>query len=93
LPVLAIEGRRYSFVYVDGDHAAARVLADMCAAWDLLLPGGLMICDDYGWTNPEKPDMIPPKPAIDAFLTCFADRILKHEIATGHCQVAIWKPN
>jgi hypothetical protein len=51
-----------------------------------------MVCDDYGWTNPEKPDMIPPKPAIDAFLACFADRILKHEIATRHCQVAIWKP-
>jgi predicted O-methyltransferase YrrM len=93
LPVLAIEGRRYSFVYVDGDHAAARVLADMCAAWDLLSPGGLMVCDDYGWVNPEKPDAINPKPAIDAFLTCFADRIARYEIATKHCQVAIWKPN
>ena len=88
LSQLAVERRRYSFIYVDGDHSAAETLADLCQAWALLSPGGVMIADDYGWESPNRP--IPPKPAIDAFLACYADRIDRHEIETK--QVAMWKP-
>ena len=87
LSQLITENRRYSFIYVDGDHSAAETIADLCMAWYLLTFGGVLIADDYGWTSPNRP--IPPQPAIDAFLTCYADRIVKHEISKR--QVAIWK--
>lgn len=87
LAQLITENRRYSFAYVDGDHSAAETLADLCMVWPLIAHGGVLIVDDYGWTSPDRP--IPPQPAIDAFLTCYADRIVKHEISKR--QVAIWK--
>jgi len=75
-------------IYVDADHHGANVLADMCWAWPLLRPGGVMICDDYTWTNRHR--NCPPGPAIDAWLAIHRDRIQGYEIQAG--QVAIWKP-
>lgn len=88
LSQLAIENARFHFVYVDGDHSAAECLADLCQAWPLIVPGGVLIADDYTFTSPNRP--IPPKPAIDAFLHCYADRIAGYEIVSR--MVAIWKP-
>lgn len=86
---LLVAGQQVDFVYVDADHAAASCLADMCGAWHLVKPGGLMICDDYGWSSRSRP--IPPKPAVDAWLRCYADRISGYE--EGNRQMAMWKPN
>jgi len=85
---LLIAGQQVDFAYVDADHAAASCLADMCGAWHLVKPGGIMICDDYGWSSRHRP--IPPKPAVDAWLRCYADRIKGYE--EGNRQMAIWKP-
>lgn len=80
--------RKVHYAYVDGDHAAANTLADGCMAWHLLQPGGVLIFDDYAWTSRTRP--IPPGRGIDAFLSCYADRIQGYEVATG--QVCVWKP-
>lgn len=64
--------------YIDGSHHAKDCLTDMVFCWRLLNPGGLMLVDDYGWTNPRVPK--PPKTAIDAFSTCF---IIQPELSTG----------
>lgn len=88
LAQLTVERRRYHFAYLDGEHSGAQTLADLCAVWPLLIPGGIIICDDYRWTAPHRP--IPPGPAIDSFLFVYADRIAKHE-DSGR-QMVIWKP-
>jgi predicted O-methyltransferase YrrM len=40
----------------------------------LLKQGGLIIFDDYLWTCSKK-DIDDPKPAIDAFIDLYADKI------------------
>lgn len=68
----------YDFIYIDGDHHAASVLEDAVLSFPLLKKGGIMIFDDYRWgeqleTTPERLNI--PKPAIDAFLDIYADKI------------------
>jgi predicted O-methyltransferase YrrM len=68
----------FDFIYVDGSHQAADVLADSVLAFQLLRIGGVMIFDDYLWRmEPEgKQDMLNmPKPAIDAFINLFQRKL------------------
>jgi predicted O-methyltransferase YrrM len=65
------------FVYVDGSHDAADVLADAVLVWPLVKPGGLVCFDDYvdlacpeEWQRPEI--------AVDAFVRCYGSLIGKH---------------
>ena len=67
---LLSSGARADLVYVDGSHEAPDVLADLVLAFRLLLPGGVILCDDYLWSREETPraDILTcPKLAIDAF--------------------------
>jgi predicted O-methyltransferase YrrM len=64
----------YDFVYVDGDHRASSVMEDAILSFALLKQGGLMIFDDYEWTC-SKTYIDDPKPAIDAFMILYADKI------------------
>lgn len=80
-PVLAklyTEGLRADFVYVDGSHAAPDVLADCVLAFGLLKVGGLMICDDYLWSQePHGSEILTnaPKIAIDAFVNIHRQKL------------------
>lgn len=67
----------FDFVYVDGSHRPADVLADAVLGFRLLKVGGFMIFDDYTWYDQTTNDGIrsSPKLAIDAFSSCFFDRI------------------
>jgi predicted O-methyltransferase YrrM len=59
-------------IYIDGDHTAQGALIDGVQSHLLLKQGGIIIFDDYLWAGLlESPDL--PKPAIDAFTTCFAE--------------------
>jgi predicted O-methyltransferase YrrM len=70
LPVLALNRRRYDLVYIDGSHRAPDVYSDILFAWAMLNRRGLMILDDYKWTDlPAEIDR--PKMAIDAFMWSF----------------------
>jgi hypothetical protein len=60
---------QFDWIYIDGSHEAADVLADAVLAWPLLKPGGLMGFDDYGWRVFPQPEHWPGL-AIDAFLYC-----------------------
>ena len=64
---------RYDFVYVDGSHAAADVLADAVLAWPRVGAGGLVIFDDYAWQYFRRPER-NPRLGIDAFVACYAGR-------------------
>ena len=75
---LLAEGVRADFVYVDGSHQAPDVLADLVLAFELLRPGGVLICDDYLWSNepPGQEDVLnSPKLAIDAFTTIYRRKL------------------
>lgn len=75
---LAGEGARADFVYVDGSHQAADVLADLVLSFLILKPGGLMICDDYLWsmeTDGAQDVLNSPKIAIDAFTTIYRRKL------------------
>jgi predicted O-methyltransferase YrrM len=60
----------FDFIYVDGNHYAANVLADVTQCFGLLRPGGIMLFDDYLWDH--DPDWLHrPKMSIDAFVNMY----------------------
>jgi predicted O-methyltransferase YrrM len=62
--------------YIDGSHLALDVLQDAVLSWGALKLGGLLIFDDYCWESPYSKDpLCTPRPAINAFLNIFAQRI------------------
>lgn len=85
--LISQENLFYDFIYVDGNHDAHFVLIDMCMAWKILKKGGIMICDDYGWSN--RKFNTPPKTAIDNWLNCNKTYIAGYETTQNQC--AIWK--
>lgn len=85
--LLANENTYYNFIYVDGNHSGNLVLLDMCLAWRILAKGGIMICDDYVWTN--KNVIVPPKIAIDSWFKCNINEYTGYELTVRQC--AIWK--
>lgn len=66
------DGRVFDVVYIDGDHEAKSVIEDFVLAWPLVAVGGVVIFDDYEWTDTP---LLPPRPAIDALLHIYGSRI------------------
>jgi predicted O-methyltransferase YrrM len=72
---LLTRGTMADFIYIDGSHMAADVMADAVLSWELLRPGGLMVFDDYLWPVFQDQPLKNPKFAIDAFVNCHLDQI------------------
>ena len=70
LAEFGIDGRRFDIAYIDGSHSSADVYADGVLTWPMLVPGGIMIFDDYEWEWMAEPRG-NPKLGIDAFLRAF----------------------
>lgn len=70
LPLLAPQ--EFSFIYIDGSHAATDVLTDAVLCWDLLMDDGILAFDDYGLEMYREASHNPAS-AIDAFLSVFGD--------------------
>lgn len=64
----------YDFIYIDGSHMACDVIQDLILAYPLLKIEGIMVCDDYMYQLGGNP-IHSPKPAIDAFINCYAEKI------------------
>lgn len=64
----------YDFIYIDGDHTAVGCLEDAVAAWPRLKINGFLAFDDYSWRDPQGRPLFSPYPAIDAFMSVYADR-------------------
>ena len=68
----------FDMVYIDGSHRAPEVLTDAVMSFHLLKIGGIMIFDDYLWHMEAAGAQNPlnmPKPAIDAFLNIFMQKM------------------
>ena len=73
LAKLLVTGKKnyFDFIYIDGSHQAPDVLADAVLGFKLLRVGGLIVFDDYLWSETlsyGKDPLRCPKPAIDAFV-------------------------
>jgi tetratricopeptide (TPR) repeat protein/predicted O-methyltransferase YrrM len=85
LPTLKAES--FDFIYVDGCHWADYVEPEAKLAWPLLKPGGLMIFDDYQWSDPNRPGQ-DTQLGIDRFLETVRSQI---EIVHQGYQIMIKK--
>lgn len=63
----------FDFIYVDGSHQAPDVLMDALLAFKLCKVDGMIVFDDYIWTEnvPERDLLRAPKMAVDAFTNIF----------------------
>lgn len=68
----------FDFIYIDGSHQAPDVLADALLGFRLLRIGGVVVFDDYLWSEPLPGGVDPircPKVAIDAFTNIYCRKI------------------
>ncbi len=67
----------FDFIYLDSTHEASELISDLVLTWELLKPGGVLICDDYKLRQKDITH-VHPSVAIDAFLACHQDWIDVH---------------
>jgi tetratricopeptide (TPR) repeat protein len=90
LPMLAEDyTAAYDVIYIDGCHLAEHVRLDAVLSWQLLKPGGLMIFDDYMWSDANYPDQ-DPSLGIDEFVTSIS---AQSELVHRGYQMIIRKTN
>jgi predicted O-methyltransferase YrrM len=83
-----VPASEYDFAYVDGSHHACDVLEDAVLTFRKVKVGGIIGFDDYLWDDPNFNQHGTPKPAIDAFLACYAHKV---EVIENGYQVWIRK--
>jgi predicted O-methyltransferase YrrM len=65
----------YDLIYIDGCHLASHVQQDATLSWRLLKAGGLLIFDDYSWTDPAYPGQ-DTQIGIDAFMRSIPEQAI-----------------
>lgn len=84
---LIVQKEQFDFIYIDGSHTAPDVMTDACMAWGMLKSGGIMLFDDYLWTD--VPGILHrPKLGVDFFTTLFSEQ---NELALLGYQYALRK--
>ncbi len=71
LPRLRAAGSQFDVAFVDGSHFSDDIYVDTFYAWAMLKPGGVLIWDDYLWSEYANP-LGDPRAAIDRFLDVHA---------------------
>jgi hypothetical protein len=65
---------QYDFAYIDASHTAYGTLEDAILIHPLIKKGGIIIFDDYGWKDPNRPSVTDsPELGISCFVNVFAD--------------------
>ncbi len=80
----------FDFIYVDGSHQVTDVLCDAVLGFRLLKIGGVMVFDDYIWSEDlagGKDFFRCPKPAIDAFVNIHWRKLHVINAPTLQCYV------
>lgn len=80
---------KFEAIYVDGDHRKKQAFIDVSCCWDLLVPGGVMLVDDYLLTESSLDPSVKfgVKPAVDRFLAGLFEN--DYEIIHSDYQIAI----
>lgn len=86
LPMVGLQFAPLAFAYVDGSHHAMDAARDALLCWEYLAPGGVLILDDYHWTNPKV--KCPPRVAIDFLAAALPAARVEGPTAD---QFAFWK--
>lgn len=74
-------GIKADLIYIDGSHTAINVLQDLVLSWQILNPGGIILCDDSNgsWMYKDKlnykPVNMSPRLAVENFIQCFWNEI------------------
>jgi predicted O-methyltransferase YrrM len=86
---LSKEECKPQLIYIDGDHVASTVLEDLVLSFNLLVPGGVILCDDsVDWMHKDKdgkadPQM-SPRMAVDSFIMCNWNRLYPLKVPHGN---------
>lgn len=73
LPTLSTD-LEIDFAYIDGSHRGDDTLVDAYFVNKLLKSQGILVFDDYLWTDPEKQFLVEsPKVGIDVFYNLYAN--------------------
>ncbi len=80
LATLLVRGYKdyFDIVFIDGSHEAPDVLSDLVLSYQLCVIGGLIICDDYLWSDVPhgREDLLAmPRLAVDAFGRLFTRKV------------------
>lgn len=76
-------------IYIDGDHVASTVLEDLVLCFNLLVPGGVILCDDsVDWVHKDKNEradpQMSPRMAVESFIMCNWNRLTPLKVPHGH---------
>ena len=76
-------------IYIDGDHTASTVLNDLVLSFDILAPGGVIVCDDsvvwkYKDKNGTEDPQMSPRMAVETFLMCNWSKIELLHLPNGY---------
>ena len=76
-------------IYIDGDHTAGTVLNDLVLSFDILAPGGVIVCDDsvvwkYKDKNGTEDPQMSPRMAVETFLMCNWSKIELLHLPNGY---------
>jgi hypothetical protein len=76
-------------IYIDGDHTAGVVLSDLVLSFDILAPGGMIVCDDsiswkYKDKNGNEDPQMSPRMAVESFIMCNWSKIEPFSLPSGH---------
>jgi len=78
----------YDFIYIDASHRADDTFVDFYYANRLLKKNGLIILDDYGWKDPNKPQIIDsPEAGINFLFTLYKESY--HLLHLGYQAIAM----
>ena len=78
-----IRDMRFHGVHIDGEHSKKAISLESNLVWDLIIPGGVLVFDDYGYDK-----MPEAKEAIDEFL---ADPSKHHQVLFKGFQAIVLK--
>ena len=78
---------KFSIIYIDGNHFFQNVINDIEESWRILEVDGILILDDYLWTNYDEPKQNPAY-AINIFLKKYYKSL---KILNMHQQVIVKK--
>lgn len=84
LPRLLAEGKKYKFIYIDGDHSYEGVKPDLETCWELLEPGGLLFLDDYNDHLRDNPFKFGVDSAVNEFFLGRTDFKVESNVHTDY---------